>query len=58
LFISYIQDPRVLFQFIVKATAAGEVQALLYKQGDTVAKDAALVKMKFDEEEVADHSAD
>ncbi|KAA0203286.1 hypothetical protein HAZT_HAZT002333, partial [Hyalella azteca] len=56
-------DPLVVIiamkmEFIVKATAAGEVQALLYKQGDTVAKDAALVKMKFDEEESADHSDD
>ncbi|KAF2355622.1 Biotin/lipoyl attachment, partial [Trinorchestia longiramus] len=49
-------DPLVVviamkMEFIVKATAAGEVQAILYKKGDTVAKDAALVKIKLDVEE-------
>lgn len=47
-FVDYneLADIWRVFQFVIKAAAAGEVQAVLYKKGDTVAKGVSLVTIK------------
>jgi len=37
-------------QFVIKAAEAGTVKSILYKKGDTVAKDAPLVTISPKEE--------